>query len=222
MFVKNKSMILETKPDGYFEHQRNEMLSFIDFPVKKSLDIGCGRGGYLDLLKSVYPDLETWGLEIDNESGEIAKAKGHKVLVGNAEEMIDSLPDNYFDLISCNDVLEHFINPYDILKRLKSKLKDDGKLISSMPNIRYYKPMFEYVFKGDWRYQEAGVMDKTHYRFFTKKSIERMFTEAGYRIIQNKGINKGKSSKPSIINFLSLYRMDDIKYPQFATVVTKK
>ena len=215
-------MILEVKPDGYFEHQRHEMLNFIDFPINKSLDIGCGRGGYLDLLKSKHPNLETWGLEIDANSGEIAKAKGHKVLIGNAEILIDSLPDDYFDLISCNDVLEHFLNPYDILKKLKSKLNDNGKVISSMPNIRYYKPMFEYVFKGEWRYQEAGVMDKTHYRFFTKKSIERMFVDAGYNVVENKGINKGKSLKPSIINVMSLFRMDDIKYPQFATVAIKK
>jgi|AntRauMFilla1563_2_1112583.scaffolds.fasta_scaffold15940_2 2-polyprenyl-3-methyl-5-hydroxy-6-metoxy-1,4-benzoquinol methylase len=215
-------MILEAKPDGYFEHQRHEMLNFIDFPIKKSLDIGCGRGSYLDLLKSVHPNLETCGLELDAESGEIAKLKGHKVLIGNAEEMIDSLPDDYFDLISCNDVLEHFLNPYDILKRLKSKLKDNGKLISSMPNIRYYKPMFEYIFKGDWRYREAGVMDKTHYRFFTQKSIERMFDEAGYKVVRNIGINKGKSLKPFIINAMLIFRMDDIKYPQFATVSTKK
>ena len=49
-------MILETKPDGYFEHKRNEMLSFIDIPVAKCLDLGCGRGGYLDLLKIYWEE----------------------------------------------------------------------------------------------------------------------------------------------------------------------
>jgi 2-polyprenyl-3-methyl-5-hydroxy-6-metoxy-1,4-benzoquinol methylase len=214
-------MKLEAKPSGYFEHQRNEMLQFIDFKVNTCLDLGCGRGGFLDLLKSTFENIETWGIEIDKESGEFAKSKGHKISIGNAEEMIEALPDNYFDLISCNDVLEHFLNPYVILEKLRSKLTKDGKLISSLPNIRYYKPMFEYVFKGEWKYREAGVMDKTHFRFFTKKSIQRMYEDAGYKIISNVGINKGKSLKPSIVNVLSFFTMDDIKYPQFATVVSK-
>lgn len=215
-------MILETKPDGYFEHKRNEMLSFIDIPVAKCLDLGCGRGGYLDLLKSKYQNLETWGIEIDSESGAIAKSKGHNVSIGNAEKMIDDLPDNYFDLITCNDVLEHFLNPYIILEKLKNKLSSNGRIISSLPNIRYYKPMFEYLFQEDWKYREAGVMDKTHYRFFTKKSIQRMYKDAGFQIVTNEGINKGKSLKPYLVNALFLFSMDDIKYPQFATVVKKK
>ena len=214
-------MILEKKPNGYFEHQRPEMLKFIDIPISKVLDIGCSRGSYLNLLKEKYPNIETWGLEIDSESGKIAESFGHKILIGNAEELIDQMPDNYFDLISCNDVLEHFINPYLILEKLNKKLNNNGRIISSMPNIRYYKPMFEYLFKGDWKYQEAGVMDKTHFRFFTKISIERMYNEAGFKVLKNIGINPGKSLKPTIVNALSMFTMDDIKYPQFATVAVK-
>lgn len=214
-------MKLETKPEGYFEHNRFEMIQFIDIPISKCLDLGCGQGGYLDLLKSNFENLETWGIEINFDSGEIAKKKGHKISIGDAEKIIDDLPDNYFDLISCNDVLEHFINPFIILEKLKTKLSNNGRIISSLPNVRYYKVMFEYVFKGDWIYREAGVMDKTHFRFFTKKSIERMYYDAGYQVIVNKGINKGKSLKPHLINIFSIFTMDDIKYPQFATDVKK-
>lgn len=193
----------------------------IDIPLKKCLDLGCGRGGYLDLLKDKYKDVETWGIEIDEVSGKIAKSKGHKISIGNAEEMIDALPDNYFDLISCNDILEHFLNPYIIVEKLKNKLAENGRLVSSLPNIRYYKPMFEYIFKAEWIYREEGVMDKTHFRFFTKKSIQRMYEKAGFKILKNKGINKGKSIKPYLVNLLVLFSMNDIKYPQFATVVKK-
>lgn len=214
-------MQLENKPQGYFEHKRPEMLAFIDIPVKKVLDLGCGYGSYLNLLSEKFPGIETWGLEIDPVAGETAASFGHKIFVGNAEELIDQIPDDYFDLISCNDVLEHFLNPYLILEKLRKKLKNGGRIISSMPNIRYYKAMASYLFDKEWKYEEAGVMDKTHFRFFTQKSIERMYKDAGFKVLKNVGINQGKSSKPAIVNALTFGKMFDIRFPQIATVATK-
>lgn len=210
----------EDKPDGYFEHQRPEMLRFIDIDVRSVLDMGCGAGGYLNLLREKFPGIETWGIEIDEAAGSYAQSQGHNVLIGNGGDLLAQVPDGHFDLISCNDVLEHFTDPYSLLRQLRTKLKPGGRLISSLPNIRYYKPMFRYVFKGDWKYEPAGVMDNTHFRFFTKVSIERMYREAGFKILRNEGINAGKSSKPAILNLLAFGTMPDIKYPQVATVVT--
>lgn len=215
-------MELENKPLGYFEHKRPEMRALIDIPVSTVLDLGCGYGGYLNLLKENFPDLETWGLEIDEVAGATARSFGHKIFVGNAEELIDQIPDNYFDLISCNDVLEHFLNPYIILEKLHKKLKPGGRIISSIPNIRHFKAMSMYLFKGEWKYEQAGVMDKTHFRFFTKKSIARMYEDAGFKVLKNIGINRGKSIKPDLINILAFGTMYDIRFPQIATVATKK
>jgi hypothetical protein len=69
------------------------MLQFIDTPISKVLEIRCGRGSYLNLHKGKFPDAESWGLEFDFESGKIAESFRHKILMGNAEEIIDPVPD---------------------------------------------------------------------------------------------------------------------------------
>jgi alanine dehydrogenase len=78
------------------------------------------------------------------------------------------------------------------------------------------------LIKKDWKYEDYGVMDFTHLRFFTEKSIIRMFVEAGYSIKISEGINKSKSIKPYLYNIPFLFTQLDIRYPQYATVATVK
>ena len=60
--------------------------------------------------------------------------------------------------------------------------------------------------------------DKTHFRFFTGKSIQRMYEEEGYTVLKHEGINKSRSIRPFLYNIPVLFRHMDIRYPQYATV----
>uniref|UniRef100_UPI004049A7E5 methyltransferase domain-containing protein n=2 Tax=Flavobacterium TaxID=237 RepID=UPI004049A7E5 len=124
-------------------------------------------------------------------------------------------------VIYFNDVLEHLIDPYTVLKKIKQKLSLNGVIISSIPNVRYHNTFMNVLIKKDWKYEDYGVMDFTHLRFFTEKSIIRMYEEAGYKIKLSEGINKSRSIKPLLYNIPFLFTQLDIRYPQFATVVTK-
>lgn len=210
-------MNYENKPSNYYKAYRKEMLDFLPANTKTVLDIGCGNGALSAVLKEQY-GIETWGIELMDSEAIKAKEVMHQVLVGPCENLIPELPDNYFDAVYLNDVLEHLSNPNEVLKQLKSKLKPSGVMISSIPNIRYHKALIEIVFKRDFKYQESGILDFTHLRFFTSKSIQRMYRELGFEIILHKGINKSKSVKPYLYNLLFLFTALDIFYPQFATV----
>lgn len=218
---KNTLMDYESKPDGYYDNIRHEMIGYLPTGVKKIIDIGCGNGAFAEVLKE-KTGAEVWGIEYMDREAKIAETKLDKVFSGMCEDYIDELPDGYFDAIYFNDVLEHLVDPYMVLDKIKYKLAPDGVVISSIPNVRYHNTFIKVLIGKDWKYEDFGVMDRTHLRFFTKKSIERMYQEAGYTTIVNEGINKSRSIKPYLYNIPLLFTQMDIRYPQYGTVAKFK
>ena len=214
-------MDYKNKPSGYYDSIRHEMLNYLPKTAKKILEVGCGNGCFAEVVKKLN-NAEVWGIELMEAEAELASKVLDKVLPGECEKHIDDLPDNYFDAIYFNDVLEHLVDPYTVLKKIKSKLSTNGVIISSIPNVRYHNTFIRILIQKDWKYEEFGVMDFTHLRFFTEKSINRMYMDAGYSIEISEGINKSKSIKPYIYNIPFLFTQLDIRYPQYATVASVK
>jgi len=208
-----------TKPDGYYSNKRLEMTEFIPKSSKKVLDCGCGEGYFGAELKKQFLSSEVWGLELDKQSAEMARKKIDNVLQGDLADTIGQLPKNYFDCITFNDVLEHLVNPYEIISRLRENLTDQGLIVCSIPNVRYWRVFKKYVFGKNFRYEDNGVMDRTHLRFFTKKSIEEMFNDLNFNIIQIKGLKPTPSVGFFIANLFTLGFLSDCKYIQYACVV---
>ncbi|PKQ44296.1 class I SAM-dependent methyltransferase [Confluentibacter flavum] len=210
-------MDYKNKPEGYYDNVRMEMLKYLPKNANRILDIGCGNGAFAEIIKT-NNNAEVWGIEYMNEHGVEAQKKLDKVFIGRCEDFIEDLPNNYFDTIYFNDVLEHLADPYEVLSIIKEKLSAGGVVISSIPNIRFYKALRKIVVNKDWKYEDHGVMDKTHLRFFTKKSIRRMYEELGYTVVKHEGINKSKSIKPYLFYALTFFTQLDMQYVQFATV----
>ncbi len=212
------------KDKSYYANARLEMLQFIPNDAQKILEVGCGEGKFSALLTE--QGKETWAIEPDPESAKIAAKGLTKVFHGTIDAKLSEIPDNSFDVIVMNDVIEHLTEPWDDIQKLKSKLKEDGVFISSIPNVRYAKNLFHVLFKRDWKYADDRILDITHYRFFTKKSIRRLWEENGYSVQRMKGINRTKSFAyvPFAIlwNILFFFTQLDIFYMQFATVAKKK
>ncbi len=212
------SIDLMAKPEAYYSGDRPEMLCYIPRSAKKILEIGCGEGNFaLHLKKDLMA--EVWGVEYDSTQAAIAAKQLDRVFSGDVSGIIADLPLSYFDVIVCNDVLEHLTDPYFLLEQLKSRLTSTGILVSSLPNIRYFRTFFDFVLHKNWDYTDNGIMDKTHYRFFTIKSIRKMYESLGYEVLSHEGINATKSIRPFLWNLIFLGSFADIKYRQFATVV---
>jgi 2-polyprenyl-3-methyl-5-hydroxy-6-metoxy-1,4-benzoquinol methylase len=211
----------QNKPQGYYDNVRKEMLKYLPVDANKILDVGCGNGAFASLVKQKN-NAEVWGIELMEEEAKIARTVLDKVLIGSCEIHLNDLPEKYFDAIYFNDVLEHLSDPYSVLEILKSKLATNGVIISSIPNVRFYRSFAKVVFGKDWKYEEYGIMDKTHLRFFTGKSIKRMYEDLGYKVLTHEGINKTKSLKPLLFNIPMLFTQMDIINHQYATVACVK
>lgn len=210
--------LYKDKARGYFESVRPEMLEFLPQQFERVLDVGCGNGAFGQAIKNQHPKTEVWGVEYDLQAAEEAKSVLEKSFGGPIEAHLTHLPDNYFDCVFFNDVLEHLQNPYQLLEEIKPKLRNGGVVISSIPNIRYFRTFSRLIFHKEWEYAHHGVLDFTHLRFFTVKSIRKMYEGAGYEVITHKGIRRTKSIRPKLLNIVTLGWFWDIEYTQFATV----
>jgi len=205
----------------YYSAPRLEMLQFIPSHCKKILDVGCGDGSFLSAVKSTK-DIEAWGVDISKNSIEIAEKRIDKALHADLTQDIQILPDDYFDAIFFNDVLEHIINPKELLINIKKKLNRNGIVVASIPNIRHYRILIMLLKNKDFKYEKIGVMDETHLRFFTKKSMIRLFDTAGYQVTNTVPLQKTKSFKPILLNLFSLgFAGNDISYLQYAITAKK-
>lgn len=212
---------LTNKPDKYYENVREDMLKYIPSDVGRVLEFGCGSGRFSALVKDKFGS-ESWAVEIDKESAKAASAKLDKVLCCDAFEAIDMLPDDYFDCIIFFDILEHLVNPYELLLLVKKKLTKKGVIVTSIPNIRFYRTFKDFVLRGEWDYQNKGVLDKTHLRFFTCKSILKMFDDLDFEIVMFEGIHATRSRNLKIINFFTFNFFADTKYLHYLSIVKPK
>ena len=202
----------------YFHQHRNEMIPFIPSHAQSLLEVGCGSGAFASNLKERRAIVIT-GIEPQQAAYEEASAILDRVLQLDVDSGIEALKDQRFDCIVFNDVLEHLVDPWNTLKKISELLLPGGCVVVSIPNARYMPVFKEFVFNADWQYREDGVMDRTHLRFFTKKSIKIMFESTGYEVTELQGINGIDFPwKYSFLNRLVGRRLEDTRYKQYACV----
>lgn len=209
------------KPNDYYSQNRLEMLDFIPKNSKKVLDLGCGQGNFAKILKDKL-EVEVWGVEVEKSEAEIARKKLDKLIIAKLEDVAYDLPDNYFDCLVFNDILEHLTDPYSVLNDLRAKLTKNGVMVASIPNVRYFFNLKELIVDKNWRYSSSGILDKTHLRFFTKKSIIETLKGLNFEILTIKGVNPIKLWRFNLLNILLLNYLNDTRYMQYACVFKDK
>ncbi len=201
---------------GYYSNVRNEMIPFLPATYSTVLEVGCGEGASVELL--TLP-CEIWGVEPEPLRAARAAERMHKVLVGRYDAVQAEIPKNYFDLVVCNDVIEHLEDPESFLRSIRSRLVSGGHVIASIPNMRHWEVLWELLVTKDWKYRQEGILDRTHLRFFTEKSVRRLFVEAGFVIARESGINDVFNPVRRMIlrtaGLLTLGYYSDIGYRQF-------
>jgi 2-polyprenyl-3-methyl-5-hydroxy-6-metoxy-1,4-benzoquinol methylase len=208
---------MDAKPDGYYRATRDKMLKYVPKDVKTTLEFGCGFGGFSALLKKDL-GVEAWAVEIDKEAAAEAAKKLDKVINADAHESLCKIPDDYFDCVIFLDTLEHLVDPYSLLAALKKKLTGRGVVVTSIPNVRYYRNYVDFAIKGNWDYKDAGTLDKAHLRFFTYNSILKTFDHLGFEVLLIEGIHATRNKKLRFLNILLFNALEDLKYLHFVTV----
>lgn len=162
---------------------RSEVAALVTHPENSEinvLEVGCACGGTLLYLKNKYKNASLYGIEI-NKNAANSVALFAEVSDQNIEESQLSFQHHFFDYILLPDVLEHLQDPWKVLETLKKYLKTNGKLLVSLPNVMHFSVMKK-MLHGYWTYEDAGILDKTHLRFFTLNEIDRAFKERGYNV----------------------------------------
>jgi 2-polyprenyl-3-methyl-5-hydroxy-6-metoxy-1,4-benzoquinol methylase len=185
------------------------------------LEFGCGFGGFSSILKEEF-GVETWGVEIDTHAAREAEKKLAKVINADALASVCQIPDSYFDCVIFFDILEHLTDPYSLLSAVKTKLRRNGVFVVSIPNVRYYRSLVDLVVHGNWDYKDHGILDKTHLRFFTYKSIAKMFNVLDFEILRMEGIHPTSSRTFALLNLILLNAFSDGRYKHFVAVVRPK
>jgi 2-polyprenyl-3-methyl-5-hydroxy-6-metoxy-1,4-benzoquinol methylase len=172
----------ETKNDQYFAFVRKDIAPLLPASCGSVLELGCGGGATLAWLKSSGRASHTTGMELCAEPASRARTCVDRVIDGDLDETIGALVPGSFDLVLCLDVLEHLVDPWATVKQLHGLVRPGGSIIVSLPNVGHHSVVLPLLTSGRWRYEDAGIMDRTHLRFFTRKGARELLTQGGFEI----------------------------------------
>jgi spore maturation protein CgeB/tetratricopeptide (TPR) repeat protein len=175
----NESSDIE-KPENYYKNIRHDLIPLVPEDANCILEVGCAEGMTGNELKK-RSGVFVAGIENNETAAEMARKVLDDVITGDIECMDIPYSPSAFDCIIFADVLEHLVNPLDVLKKMSKLLKKDGTVIMSIPNVQFYGVVHQLI-EGNWTYQKEGILDETHLRFFTFKEIEKLVKEAGLSI----------------------------------------
>jgi SAM-dependent methyltransferase len=192
------------KPDSYFSHARTEIAELLPLQCGRVLEIGCGSGATLGWLRQSQRASHTVGVEIDEVAANDAKDNVDEMYCLDFERVELPSPNADFDVILCLDVLEHMVNPWSAVDRLVSRyLKRGGVLIVSLPNVRHYSVVLPLLLRGRWNYEDAGLLDRTHLRFFTRSSALSLLRHPQLAPVRDKDAKPDWQSRKGVFNLLT-------------------
>jgi SAM-dependent methyltransferase len=191
------------KATDYYAGNRQDLLSLLPSGATKILDVGCGAGEtWVHFPGTVY------GIEYQESAAAIARKHLAGVLVGDVEELEFPYPRQFFDCAVFGDILEHLYDPWGLLLKIRPYLSAEGHVLISLPNVRYYKILRALIFRADFAYTHAGIMDIDHVRFFARKNIDWMLEQTGFSLCRIERA-RGGSFKYRLMNSLLRGRLDD-------------
>ena len=205
-----------TSDTNYHRNFRAEVAAFLPGRYAKVLEIGCGEGRFRANLPA---PCEYVGVEPSPAAAQVARGVLDAVHTGTFESVVGNLPDGHFDLVICNDVIEHMPDHDAFLEAIKGKMAPGACLAGSIPNVRWLPNLWGLMVGRDWEYIDHGILDRTHLRFFTERSWRRSLELHGYRVEMLEGITPldlGKNplkraAKSLLINAVGA----DCRYLQF-------
>ncbi len=167
--------------NSYYGNVNPDLLRFMPPDAKVILECGCGEGQLGRAYKDRNPDVFYIGMELNPKAAATARKYLDLVIEGDlegstcAEQIVAKV--QAVDCIVYGDVLEHLRDPWLVLKEHSRLLHENGQVIACIPNVQHWQLLVN-LLKGQWEYQDEGLLDRTHLRFFTLDSIKQLFQQA--------------------------------------------
>lgn len=162
-----------------------DLLKMIPDGLGKIVEVGCSRGALARAYLQKNPGCNYVGLEIDADSARHASGICSSVICGDVECMADDIFAS-FSSTDCwifGDSLEHLRDPWALLRRIRHHLSSGGMIVACIPNSQHWSFQAR-LSCGQLRYEDQGLLDRTHLRFFTRITMIDLFESTGYRIVE--------------------------------------
>ena len=170
----------QEKLDGYFGHVRQELVSLVDAAAQQILELGCGYGATGEALK-LRQGASVIGLELNPEAAAVAETCLDEVVVADLDSYRFPWAADSFDAVVAGDIIEHLKDPWRVLHEVRRLLKPNGQVVISIPNIANHD-IIEQLANGVFNYTDAGLLDRTHLHFFTRKTFASTLMDAGLQV----------------------------------------
>jgi SAM-dependent methyltransferase len=197
------------KKTEYFEGLRRDIVD--DLPRGEGLtilDIGCGSGATLARARLQGKAAYTVGIEVEARAAERARTRIDKLLEGDVERMDLPFQPCFFDVMILSEVLEHLVDPWRTLERLRPLLRRGGFIYMSSPNVAHIT-VLKTLLRNRWDYCNEGRFDWTHLRWFTPATYREMIETAGFEVIWLRAIAP-MTPKQAVVNALTLNRLSHL------------
>jgi spore maturation protein CgeB/2-polyprenyl-3-methyl-5-hydroxy-6-metoxy-1,4-benzoquinol methylase/Flp pilus assembly protein TadD len=207
---------------GYYRSPRPELAAHVPKYVERVLDCGCGGGEFGFGLKRRGAK-EVVGVELVERAWSFARDRLDNAILGNIEEIELPYADGHFDCVVFGDVLEHLVDPAATLRKVARVLATDGVIVMSIPNARFWQTI-QMLANGRWKYEDAGIMDRTHLRFFCAPDMAQMVIDAGLEVIKLQPLSVYpaeqlvRDARGCIrLGKVTIGPLDDVEYRDFLT-----
>lgn len=187
----------------YFENVRLDALALLPEEVDRVLEVGCGTGNTLAWLKVNKGCSWVGGVEIFHEAAREAQGKLDAVYEGDVETIDLPVEPGSLDAVLCLDVLEHMVDPWRMVRRLDALLKPGGMIVASLPNVRNFRVVLPLLLLGKWEYGDSGLLDRTHLRFFVRRTAIDLLECSGMTVdaVEVLGLDEWKTRIVNTLTF---------------------
>lgn len=213
--------------ERYFGTARTEIFPHLPDTFSRLLDVGCGDGATVAAIReNRIGSAPFWAGGIELDEAAAAQADRHCDRIWRGDVEADAFAADIelasLDVVLCLDVLEHLVDPWSMVRRLTPLLAPGGSLIISIPNIRNWKFIWRLFASADFHYRDAGLLDRTHLRFFVRDTAIQLATCGGLYLHH---VGATRPFVPPDVRWLlakaSFGRLEDLMIKQFVLVARK-
>jgi 2-polyprenyl-3-methyl-5-hydroxy-6-metoxy-1,4-benzoquinol methylase len=179
-----RAQIYNGEVHAAYSGPRDEVVALVPSNAVNILDVGCSVGAMGEVLRQ--QGRRVTGIEINAEFAARARVALHRVIEGDVEALARSGADvgGPYDCVVFADVLEHLRDPWAVTRWGAGLLSEQGCLVISVPNIRHAQMIRSVVGHRRWPYEDVGIFDRTHLRWFAYRNLPDLLSGTDLRIAE--------------------------------------
>lgn len=183
-----------------------ELLAWIPPDSRHVVEVGCMHGALAREWRAAHPLARYTGIDIDTDYAQVAAQFCTSAFAAD----IETLPDDRFDALfpsDCwifGDCLEHLRDPWSVLRRVRARIDADGTLLACIPNAQHWSVQWRLA-SGQFRYEDNGLMDRTHLRWFTRTTMIELFESTGWQVVEGVARNLGSPHQTQGLQAVRLF-----------------